>query len=401
MKISFLRLSLSLATITVLGPSAIDMYLSSLPDMAKDLDASVTQIQLTLTVFLMAMGLGQLVCGPLIDALGRRVPLLTAIIVYTLCAFWAASSDTITMLLYARFAQGLAASMTLVVAISMVRDLSSGTQAAKLFALLMTIEGLAPVLAPAIGGYVDAYAGWQAVMLVLAVMGLAAFINTWFSLPESLPISGRQPLKPAAIVKTYARLITDRDFMLPALSLSAAFFFLFVYIGGASIVYQTSYKLSPDIFGLVFGGTGIAVLFGAIAAGRWVNGCSVLQLARRGTLIMAGGAVLACLSGALDFGLSGVVAGMFVAMFGLGIAEATLMSMTMSTQKTALGSAAALLGALQLVLSAVATPIAGYLSAYGSAHWLSFLVLSAFVVVVLTLLSICWAKDDVEYTSGH
>lgn len=165
--------------------------------------------------------------------------------------------------------------------------------------------------------------------------------------------------------------------------------------------YQTSYKLSPDIFGLVFGGTGIAVLFGAIAAGRWVNGCSVLQLARRGTLIMAGGAVLACLSGALDFGLSGVVAGMFVAMFGLGIAEATLMSMTMSTQKTALGSAAALLGALQLVLSAVATPIAGYLSAYGSAHWLSFLVLSAFVVVVLTLLSICWAKDDVEYTSGH
>lgn len=401
MKISILRLSLSLAAITVLGPSAIDMYLSSLPDMAKDLGASVTQIQLTLTVFLMAMGLGQLVCGPMIDALGRRIPLLSAIVVYTLCAFWASSSDTIMILLYARFFQGLAASMTLVVAISMVRDLSSGTQAAKLFALLMTIEGLAPVLAPAVGGYVDAYAGWQAVMLVLALMGLAAFINTWFSLPETLPVTDRQPLKPAAIFKTYARLIMDRDFMLPALSLSAAFFFLFIYIGGASIVYQTAYKLSPDIFGLVFGGTGIAVLFGAIAAGRWVNDCSVLELARRGTLIMFGGAVTACLSGALDFGLSGVVAGMVIAMFGLGIAEASLMSMTMSTQKTALGSAAAVLGALQLVLSAIATPIAGYLSAYGTAHWLSFLVLSACVVVILTLLSIRWAKDDVEYTSAH
>ncbi|MGU9756273.1 hypothetical protein ACV1BL_01605 [Serratia marcescens] len=92
---------------------------------------------------------------------------------------------------------------------------------------------------------------------------------------------------------------------------------------------------------------------------------------------------------------------MFIAIFGLGIAEAILMSMTMSTQKTALGSAAAVLGALQLALSAVATSVAGYLSAYGSAHWLSFLVLSAFVVVVLTLSRIRWAKDNVEYTSCH
>lgn len=110
----------------------------------------------------MAMGLGQLVCGSFIDALGRRVPLLSAIIVYTLCAFWASSSDTITMLLYARFFQGLATSLTLVVAISMLRDMSSGTQAPKLFALLMTIEGLAPILALAIGGCVRWLAGRNA-----------------------------------------------------------------------------------------------------------------------------------------------------------------------------------------------------------------------------------------------
>ncbi|MBK0035775.1 multidrug effflux MFS transporter [Erwinia sp. S43] len=401
MKNSFLRLSVSLAIITVLGPSAIDMYLASLPDMAKELNASPTQIQLTLTVFLLAMGLGQLVCGPIIDALGRRVPLLTAILVFTVCSVWASWSDTINMLLYARFLQGMAASMTLVVAISMVRDLSSGTQAAKLFALLMTIEGLAPVLAPAIGGFVDAFAGWQAVMLVLALMGLFAFINTWFNLPESLPAEKRQPLRPAAILKTYGRLLTDRDYMLPALSLSAAFFFLFVYIGGASIIYQTSYGLTPDTFGLVFGGTGIAVLLGAVTAGRWVNTQSVPKVALRGVLAMAAGAVVAGLSGTSGLGLPGVVAGMFIAMFGLGIAEATLMSMTMSTQKTALGSAAAVLGALQLGLSAAATPVAGWLSAHGSSHWLAFLVFCGAVVVLLTLLSIRWAKDDIEYTSAH
>ncbi len=401
MQNSFFRLSVSLAIITVLGPSAIDMYLASLPDMARELKASATQIQLTLTVFLMAMGLGQLVAGPVIDAIGRRKPLLSAILLFIACSIWASSADTFNTLLYARFFQGLAASMTLVVAISMVRDIASGTEAAKLFALLMTIEGLAPVLAPAVGGYVDAYAGWKAVMLVLALMGFIAFINTWFSLPESLPVEQHQPLKPTLILKTYWRLITDRDFMLPAMSLSAAFFFLFIYIGGASLVYQTHYALSPDTFGLVFGGTGIAVLIGAIYAGRWVAYLSVPSVALRGVVAMAAGAVIAGLSGTSGIGLPGVVAGMFLAMFGLGIAEATLMSMTMSTQKTALGSAAAVLGALQLVLSAAATPVAGYLSEQGSAYWLGFLILFGVIVVFLTVLSIRWARNDVEYVSVH
>lgn len=401
MQHSFMRLSASLALITILGPSAIDMYLASLPDMAKELNASAMQIQLTLTVFLMAMGLGQLISGPVIDAFGRRKPLLIAILLFVFCSVWASCSESIITLLWARFFQGLAASMTLVVAISTVRDLSSGTQAAKLFALLMTIEGLAPVLAPAVGGYVDAHAGWAAVMLVLALMGLIAFINTWFTLPESLPESKRQPLKPALVLNTYARLLTDRYFMLPALSLSAAFFFLFIYIGGASIVYQSYYALSPDTFGLVFGGTGMAVLAGAVTAGKWVTRISVPVVALRGVLAMVTGAVIAELSGISGMGLTGIVAGMFIAMFGLGVAEATLMSMTMSTQKTSLGSAAAVLGALQLLLSAAATPLAGILSERGSDYWLGFLAFFSIAVLLLTALSIRSAKNDVEYVSSH
>lgn len=401
MQHSVMKLSVSLALITVLGPSAIDMYLASLPDMARDLNASVTQIQLTLTVFLMAMGLGQLISGPIIDAVGRRKPLLCSILLFILCSIWASWSDSINMLLYARFFQGLAASMTLVVAISTVSDLSSGTEAAKLFALLMTIEGLAPVLAPAIGGFVDAHAGWTAVMLVLALMGLIAFINTWFFLPETLHQSQRQPLNPTIVLKNYGRLLKDKDFMLPALSLSAAFFFLFIYIGGASIVYQSYYSLTPETFGVVFGGTGLAVLIGAISASKWVAKKNVPMVALRGVLAIAIGAFIAALSGASSLGLPGVVVGMSISMFGLGITEATLMSMTMSTQKTALGSAAAVLGALQLVLSAAATPVAGFLSELGYIYWLGFLALFGIVVVLLTVLSIRWAKNDVEYVLAH
>lgn len=399
---SGLTLSASLALITILGPSAIDMYLASLPDMARELGASFTQIQLTLTVFLLALGLGQLVFGPIIDAWGRRRPLMCGILLFSLCSLWASGTTTIDLLLCARFMQGLAASMTLVVAISTVRDVATGAQAAKLFALLMTIEGLAPVLAPAVGGYVDAHFGWRAVMLVLAGMGLVALINTYLKLPETLPVAKRTPLNPAAVVTTYARLLSDKDFMLPALSLSAAFFFLFVYIGGAPVVYQTHFSLPPDTFGLVFGGTGIAVLLGALTSSRWVATSTVPAVALRGVLFMAAGAVVAALSNGSGNGLPGIVLGMFVAMFGLGMAEATLMAMAMSSQKVALGSAAALLGALQLILSSLATPLAGWLAEQGAHYWLGFLALFGLgVVVVLTVIAIRWGKSEIEYLSGH
>lgn len=395
------KFSASLALVTILGPSAIDMYLASLPDMAAELHASFTGIQLTLTVFLLAMGFGQLIFGPVIDALGRKRPLLVGIAFFIACSVWAASAQSIDALLYARFFQGLAASLTLVVAISMVRDVATGTVAAKLFALLMTIEGLAPVLAPAIGGYVDAHFGWRAVMLVLAAMGVIALINTSVNLPETLPQGQRTSLQCGAIVKNYLRLLSDAGFILPALSLSAAFFFLFVYIGGAPIVYQTHYQLAPDSFGLVFGATGIAVLLGAIATGRWVSSSSVGSVAIKGAIFMAAGAVVAALSASSGAGLPGVVLGMFVAMFGLGIAESTLMSVTMSSQKTSLGSAAALLGALQLILSSAATPLAGWLAGKSAGHWLGFLALFGVFVVLITVSAIRRAGSDVEYAAGH
>lgn len=391
----------SLALITILGPSAIDMYLASMPDMAAELGTSSAGIQLTLTVFLLAMGFGQLIFGPIIDALGRRRPLLAGILFFVVCSLWAAYAGSFDALLYARFFQGLAASLTLVVAISMVRDVATGTEAAKLFALLMTIEGLAPVLAPAVGGYVDAHLGWRAVMFLLAGIGLVALGNTVFNLPETLPENQRTSLQLRTVMGNYRRLLTDTSFILPALALTSAFFFLFVYIGGASGVYQTYYKLTPDVFGLVFGATGIAVLLGALTTARWVSSSSLGSVAMKGVIFMAVGAAVAALSSVSGFGLVGVVLGMFIAMFGLGIAESTLMSVTMSSQKTALGSAAALLGALQLILSSAATPLAGWLASKSAEHWLSFLALFGLFVVIITVVAIRRAGSDIEYVTSH
>lgn len=378
-------LAASLALVAVLGPAGIDMYLASMPAMARELHTSYANVQLSLTVFLLAMGMGQLLCGPLTDMLGRRRPLLAGIALYIAAALWAAQAGQLHILLLARLLQGLGAALTLVVVMSMVRDVADGVRAAQLFALLMTIVGLAPVLAPAVGGMLDAHYGWRAVMLALAGLGALTLLNSALFLPETLPAAKRVP--PTGALRTYARIALDRAFLLPALALAASFFFLFAYIGGASLVYQHDFGLPADTFGLVFGATGVAVLLGAMASGRLVGRYGVLRLSVAGACAMLGGAVLALAAAALGLGLPGVLPGLFLALGGLGVAEATLMAIAMGSQQRALGSTAALLGAIQMTISSLATPVAAGLAQLGPLPWLLFLTAAGLLVSWLTLVS--------------
>lgn len=395
------RLAASLALIAVLGPSAVDMYLASMPDMAHDLNTSYVRIQLTLTVFLLAMGLGQLLFGPVIDAFGRRRPLLAGVIAFVATASWAATAGSVDTLLYARFFQGLAAALTLVVVLSMVRDVSEGAAAARLFALLMTIEGLAPIFAPAAGGYIDTYFGWRGVLWMLAVMGVFVFLNTFVNVSETLPVNKRTKLRARTILRTYVRIALDGYFLLPALALSAVFFFLFAYIGGAALIYQETYGLTSKAFGLVFGATGFAVMLGAMASGKWVGSVGVSSLAIRGALTMGIGAVLAYGSAVIDAGLPGIVAGLFLSMFGLGIAESTLLSMAMASQQRDLGSTAALLGGLQLTISSAATPLAASSAQQGPMQWTVTLTVIGAALLFLTVLSARRQQHDVRTLAEH
>lgn len=213
--------AVSLALVTVLGPAGTDMYLASLTDIAVEFSATAAQAHLSLTVYLMAMGAGQLVLGPLADAFGRKPLLLSGVGLFLVASVASAVSADITQLRAARLIQGLAAAAVLVVARNVVRDLAEGHRAAQLFALLMTIEGLAPVLAPTVGGFVDVHFGWRAVLLVLAGLSLVALVNSMLCLPETRPVERRIPLRPATVVATYRRIAADRAFLVPALALSA------------------------------------------------------------------------------------------------------------------------------------------------------------------------------------
>ncbi|MFJ4143009.1 multidrug effflux MFS transporter [Pseudomonas sp. NPDC089734] len=383
-----LKLAIGLGVIGALGPSAVDMYLSSLPEIARDFEASFTRVQLTLTFFLLAMGAGQLLFGPVVDAYGRRKPLLAGLLLFVLCSLGAAAAPTLETLIAFRFAQGLGSALTLVVIMSMVRDVSHGVTATRLFALLMTIEGIAPILAPALGGVIDAWSGWRAVMLTLAACGVAVLCNSWLNLPETLPAQKREPLCFRSVCRTYLSIARDPCFLRPTLAVAAVFFFLFAYIGGATFVYQEIYELAPQAFGILFGATGIAVLLGAMTAGRLAGRMGLSRLSLIGVGCMAAGAVIALGAVLSGVGLTGIALGMAVALFGLGIAESTLMSLVMSSQKTSLGSTAALLGAIQLSVSSSATPVSALVLVQGPTAWAALLTLCALVVLGLTRLSL-------------
>lgn len=395
-----LKLALGLGMIGALGPSAVDMYLSSLPEIAREFDASFAGVQLTLTFFLLAMGAGQLIFGPVVDAFGRRRPLLAGLFVFILCAMGSAWAPTLEALIALRFAQGLGSALTLVVIMSMVRDVSRGVTATRLFALLMTIEGVAPILAPALGGFIDAHFGWRAVMWVLAGFGLVVLGNTWLSLPETLAVDKREPLRLSAAARTYLGIARDRHFMRPCLAVAAVFFFLFAYIGGATLVYQRTYGLDAREFGMLFGATGTAILLGAMLAGRWVVRLGLSRLTWIGVMCMLAGAVITLAAALTGLGLVGIAVGVAVALFGLGIAESTLMSLVMSSQVKSLGSTAALLGAIQLSLSSSATPLSALAVEQGPVAWTGFLSVSALLVCWLTKRALGRSGQSVEQPVG-
>ena len=378
-----IKLTLSLAIIVALGPAAIDMYLASMPNMAKDLNTSYASTQMTLTVFLIFMGLGQLFFGPLSDAIGRQKPLLLGLVTYIGASFWAASATSLESLIFARALQGIGASMAIVVVMSMVRDLTEGAAAAQLYALLNTIVALGPIVAPAIGGFIGAHYGWRGVMAALGVMAIVVLINTLLTLKESLPQQQRIEMKLHAVTQVYWQILKDRVFIFNLLALTAVYFFLFSYIGGSSYVYQTNFGLSAEQFGMVFGLTSISLIIGASSSAYFVKKMPIAKLAMIGAVIMMLGSGVCLITEMMNIGLVGIVIGIAFGLLGLGILEATLMAIAMDSQESALGSSAALLGAFPMLLSSIATPIAGQLVEMNTLYWL--MLLSAIGPLILLL----------------
>ncbi len=377
------KLTLSLAIVVALGPAAIDMYLASMPQMSHDLDVSYAATQWTLTVFLIAMGLGQLVFGPISDAYGRRLPLILGILTYIVSSFAASLAGSLEWLITARLFQGLGAATAIVVVMSMVRDVAEEQQAAQLYALLNSIVALGPIIAPAIGGLIGAHYGWQGIMLFLGGLGTLVLLNALVNIPETLAVQKREKMQLSRVFLVYAQILKQRFFLLQLLALSAVFFFLFAYIGGSSFIYQHNYGLSVEQFGLVFGFTSISLIIGASLSAYLVKKMPLSRLAYLGAAAMSIAGIVCFIAELFGFGLVGIVSGIACALLGLGILEATIMALAMNSQASNLGASAALLGAVPMVLASTATPIAGVLVEINSLYWVALLAVIGPIILLM------------------
>ncbi|WP_236568057.1 MULTISPECIES: multidrug effflux MFS transporter [unclassified Nocardiopsis] len=376
-----------LAAIVGLVPFAIDMYLASLPDIGREFSAPVWATQLTLTGYLLLLGAGQLVAGPITDAVGRRRPLIVGLALFVIGSVIAALAPTMTWLIVARLFQATGGALAAVVANSTVRDRASGHAATQLFAVLMTVTALAPIVAPAVGGWLDTVLGWRSVFWALAILGIVTLLYAAAFLKESHPVERRRPLAIGSTVRGYLSLISNRAFVLPWAAMVSMFMLLFAYIGGASYVYQDDYGVSSEAFGLLFASTGIALMAGALGASRLAKRLQQNTLAVTGVALSGVGSALAVIVTITGAPIGLLVASIAVIMLGLGVSEPALMSNSLSSVEENTGQAAALLGAGQFVFGATTSGIAGLVVAFGPVAWTVLLLAIVLVALMLSLAS--------------
>ncbi|OBA05039.1 Bcr/CflA family drug resistance efflux transporter [Bacillus subtilis] len=356
-----LALAFLLGMLAILGPLNIDMYLPSFPEIADDLSASASLVQLSLTACLVGLTIGQLIVGPVSDAQGRRKPLLISIFLFALSSLFCALSPNITTLVAARFLQGFTASAGLVLSRAIVRDVFTGRELSKFFSLLMVITAVAPMVAPMTGGAILLlpFATWHTIFHVLMIIGFLLVLLIAFRLKETLPPEKRIPSSIGTSVKTMVSLLKDRSFMGYALTVGFIHGGSFAYVSGTPFVYQDIYGVSPQVFSILFGINGLAIISGSFIIGRFggiIHEKSLLRIA----VITAMIATAVLLTMTMIHGpLATLVISIFIYMITIGMVLTSTFTLAMEKQGHRAGSASALLGMLPLLLGSIVSPLVG------------------------------------------
>ncbi|MCK7623480.1 multidrug effflux MFS transporter [Streptomyces sp. RS10V-4] len=399
-----LLVTLVLGGLTAVPPLSMDMYLPALPQVTAALHSPAATVQLTLTTCLAGMALGQLAVGPMSDKWGRRRPLLTGMVIYVLATALCAVAPNTELLIAFRLLQGLAGAAGIVIARAVVRDLYDGVAMARFFATLMLISGVAPVVAPLIGGQILRITDWRGVFVVLTAVGLLLTLLVWRRLHETLPPARRQPGGLGPALRTMRDLLADRVFSGYLLVGAFAFAALFAYISASPFVVQEIYGASPQTFSLLFGVNSVGlVLVGQVNGKLLVGRVGLDKVLGTGLVLiaLAAGALLLMSSGAFGrVGLVPVAAGLFVLMSAMGLVMPSTNTLALLRTPHAAGSASALLGTSTFLLGAVASPLVG-IAGERTAVPMAVVQLVCGVAALVSFLGLCrpWQRKG-ERTAG-
>lgn len=352
-------LAVVLGLLTVFGPISMDLYLPVLPALTADLGTATSTAQLTLTACLFGLAAGQLIAGPLSDRFGRRRPLLIGVAAYVLTSVLCAASPTVETLVAARFGQGLAGGVGVVIAQAAGRDLYSGGRLLRYYGRLTVLAGLAAVLGPVVGGQLASVTDWRGIFGFLAVVGSLILAACLLVFGETLPAERRVAGGLAQTGRDMRRLLSDRGFLGAVLVTGFVNAALFAYLAGATFLLQGVYGLSPQGYSYAFGLNSFGFMVFGFLAGRTSE-----RWSEKGTLLVglgmcAVGAFGVLATAALHLPLAAVVISLCTLVSGVAVTTPPTTSLALAGYPDMAGTASSFLGVARFAFGGVAAPLVG------------------------------------------
>lgn len=348
---------LALGGLSSFGPLALDLYLPALPQLTGDLRATEAAGQLSLSVCMIGLALGQLFVGPLTDLVGRRVPLLVGVGLFAVTAGLCALAPSIELLLVLRLLAGLAGGAGLVISRAMVRDLYDGALAARMFALLMLVSSVAPVAAPLGGGLLLRVTDWRGLFATLAVIGVVLF-GAALTQAETLPVDRRRAGGLRAVGTVLREVVRDRRFLIPALVQGIGVCGMFVYIAMASFVLQGTYGLDAQGFAIVFGVNSVAILLVGQLGAMLVGRVGPRRLLTAGVAVALLAAVAMLVGVLVSRSIWALLPSLLVLVSCTGVIMPNATALALADQGRSAGTASAVIGLLQFAFAAIVPPLA-------------------------------------------
>ncbi|UVK46026.1 multidrug effflux MFS transporter [Mesorhizobium sp. AR07] len=393
----FLRIAVVLGLLSAIGPFAIDMYLPALPSIGADLHAGTAAVQMSLLIFFLSMGFGQIVVGPISDMVGRKLPLYGGLALFMVGGIGSAMAPTIEWLIAFRFLQGLGASAGMAVPRAIVRDLHTGTEAAKLMSLLMLVFSVSPILAPLTGSVIIENFGWRAVFWTVTGAALLATILLATSLKETRPVEDRAGSSFGTALTAYRFLMGDRNFL--GLTAIAGFGIasFFVYLSSSSFILIDHYGLSPSVYSVFFSINAVAFIGMSQLTGLLSERFGLRRVVRvavtgYATTMVVLFAVMATGIDRLDV----MAALLFVGYGFLGLVIPTTSVLAMEEHGEIAGTASALMGTLHFGIGALAMGVAGVFFDGTPLPMVAGITLCAVISFTLARFTLGRAREAVE-----
>ena len=352
-----LWLTVFLGLMTAMAPLATDMYLPALPTVQIDMGISASLAQMTLTMTMLGMALGQIFAGPVSDRYGRKWPLAAGMVIFTLSTVGCVWAQDIMLFLFFRFVSGFAGASGIVIAKAIARDVCEGPELTKFFAMLMMVNGLAPIIAPVIGGQILLFTSWRGVFVLLVAVGLFQLIATLIY-KETLPKDKRLKGLQESFAK-FPLLLKNRYFLGHCLVQCFVFGAFFSYLAGSSFVFQNIFHVSPQMFSLIFGGIGAGLLLAGALPARLAGRVEDVKMLQVSLIVPLVGSVLLLLAFSAKAGMAIILPVLFLTITPLSVMGAASFSLALSRQGKNAGSASALIGFFSMILGGCMMPLVG------------------------------------------